>query len=149
MDRSQLIHPPMPRGAALATERRTNSANPVQLLFRKLISTAIEDSRKRRPDGSLTDAALQAQDWLAVKLDWTTIPLERRLAAWNQPGPPMALRELREAFALSFSFCCRQLGLNEEKVRQHGLPKLVARVHTGGRHKVTFRIAFGRQNLRR
>lgn len=63
--------------------------------------------------------AANALRWLRARSNWTKVPLAKRLAKWGTPGPPS---DVRSEYVLSFSWCCQVLDLDEEQVRQHGLP---------------------------
>lgn len=71
---------------------------------------AIAESRKNTAD---------AIHWIRARSNWTSIPIEKRLAAWGSPAPPM---EVRAEYYCSFSWSCEILGLDEEKVRREGPP---------------------------
>ena len=84
-------------------------------LAAELILRAFHEAARTR---SRKDAAA-AILWIRARSRWTDIPLERRLACWGAPAPP---REIRQEYALSFSWACEIAGLDEDQIRKNGPP---------------------------
>jgi hypothetical protein len=93
---------------------RNNLSQLSVLAFWSLVYSFREAAGANRLD------AAHALRWIRASLDWTKIPLSLRLQRWGAPGPP---KSVRAEFALSFSWCCAVLGLNEDRTRRHGLPR--------------------------
>lgn len=74
-------------------------------------------------NGSPSEVAQEAYDWLTCDLDWTHYGIV----------PP---EDLRQEYVLSFQWCCQWLNLNPDTVRRHGLPLGVVLVGTNSRKHV-------------
>ncbi len=78
------------------------------------VAQAVHEAQ--RGDRNTAACALR---WLRARTDWTRIPLDRRIAVWGSPAPPL---EVREEFIGSFEWCCGLLGIDPKDTRKNGLP---------------------------
>ena len=85
-------------------------------LCRKLIESAFVDAVRTRA-GVLTPEAIDAEEWIHAKTDWT---LRRPVVIPDE--------ETRAEFPGSFEWACRWLGEHPDHVRANGLPPLVTRL---------------------
>lgn len=102
---------PTPGRSVHTTPIRTafvkNHSSPTLLIARRMIEQAFHDSRLKR-NGVPTESALEAQEWLNARTDWT-------IHGGEAPPP-----ELRQEFPGTFDWACRWLGENPEQIRGQG-----------------------------
>jgi len=110
--------------------KNTNRANPLLLMARLCLESAFRDCLKLESDGRPSEDAVNAMTWIRDDLDWTAVPLQRRIEAWGAPAPPP---HIREEFCFSFQFCCRVLELDPQEIRNNGIRHIAGFSHRSNR----------------
>lgn len=90
---------------------RDPRAQPTLCFCECIIRLAFHDACETHK-GEPTETALEAQQWLEQRLDWTRLP-----------GSPVPPAEVRAEFAGSFEWACGWLSYDPDYVREHGLPR--------------------------
>ncbi len=96
-----------PDRAASIRQRRINLANPVLLMFRRQIDTAVADAKKTR-HGMPSALAISQRWWIQE----------------NRPDKNDRTKLGRMLYAGSFECCCEMLGLNADQERDRVLAEI-------------------------
>jgi hypothetical protein len=107
----------------IATEAPPARPCATLLLCRRLVESALWDAAQMC-DGKPTQVALDAEEWINQRTDWT---LRKPVVI-----PDAATRAL---FPGTFEWCCRWLGEDPDHVRVNGLPPLIARIVSNHSHR--------------